>query len=92
MVADDHLAGVRLADGGEVARAAVFVSPRFHLNIGALAALAPQTVDSDMGAYLDADDEGRTSVPGLWAVGTAMSTKSEASSPFDAADDVSPKS
>ncbi len=68
-VTEDRMTAVRLEDGREVDCAAVFVSPRFRLNIAALAALEPRTVDSDMGTYVDTDDEGRTSVAGLWAAG-----------------------
>lgn len=69
VVDEDRLSGVRLADGREVPCAAVFVSPRFRLRTTALAALAPDVVENDMGEHLATDAEGRTSVPGLWAVG-----------------------
>lgn len=65
----DGVTGVRLADGTEVPCGAVFVSPRFRVNLGPLAALGVRTVDNDMGSCLETDDEGRTSVPGLWAAG-----------------------
>ncbi|QDB80559.1 NAD(P)/FAD-dependent oxidoreductase [Georgenia wutianyii] len=69
VVADDEVRGVRLEDGRQVACEAVFVAPRFRLNLGPLAALGPRTVAGDMGSRLETDDQGRTSVPGLWAAG-----------------------
>ena len=66
---DDRLRGVRLADGSVLPCDAVFVSPRFVLDQGPWTALAPRTARNDLGTFLDTDPEGRTSVPGLWAVG-----------------------
>ncbi|WP_324653317.1 NAD(P)/FAD-dependent oxidoreductase [Georgenia sp. H159] len=69
VVTDDRVTCTRLSDGAEVPCAAVFLSPRFRLRAGPLAALAPDVVENDMGVHLATDDEGRTSVHGLWAVG-----------------------
>ena len=69
VVAGDEVIGLRLEDGGRVACDAVFVAPRFGLNLGALVALGPRTTTGPMGSFVETDDEGRTSVPGLWAAG-----------------------
>ncbi|PYF96253.1 Thioredoxin reductase [Georgenia satyanarayanai] len=69
---DDGVTAVLLDDGTRVACGAVFVAPRFRLNSAALEGLGARTVDSDMGTALDADDEGRTSVPGVWAAGNVV--------------------
>ncbi|WP_245862224.1 NAD(P)/FAD-dependent oxidoreductase [Georgenia soli] len=66
---DDRLAGVRLANGSVLPCDALFVSPRFVLDQGPWDELAPQTTQNDLGTFLATDPEGRTSVPGLWAVG-----------------------
>jgi len=69
VMAREELTAVRMEDGTQVPCAAVFVSPRFRLNLGAMEELGPRTVTTDMGTHLETDDEGRTSVPGLWAAG-----------------------
>lgn len=69
VTAQDEVTAVRLETGADVRCDAVFVSPRFRLNLGPLDALRPRTVGGDMGTCLETDDEGRTTVPGLWAVG-----------------------
>ena len=63
---------VVLDDGARVEAGAVFVAPRFRLNSAALAGLDARTVTSDMGTALETDDEGRTSVPGVWAAGNVV--------------------
>lgn len=72
VAAEDRVTAVRLDGGTSVACGAVFVAPRFRLRTGALTALAPRTVEGDMGPVLETDDEGRTSVPGLWAAGNVV--------------------
>ncbi|WP_454086271.1 NAD(P)/FAD-dependent oxidoreductase [Georgenia sp. Marseille-Q6866] len=63
---------VVLDDGTRVACGAVFVAPRFRLNSAVLTGLGARTVTSDMGTALETDDEGRTSVPGVWAAGNVV--------------------
>ncbi|GAB2700692.1 NAD(P)/FAD-dependent oxidoreductase [Kitasatospora kifunensis] len=65
-VTDDELRGVRLADGSVVARAALFVAPRFVPNDALLTGLG--CARDETGA-LRVDATGLTSVPGVWAVG-----------------------
>ncbi|MDD9206935.1 NAD(P)/FAD-dependent oxidoreductase [Georgenia sp. 10Sc9-8] len=65
----DRLTGLRLADGTTVRCAAVFAPLQFSVNDGPLAGLGPEHHVDDMGTSLATDAEGRTSVPGLWAVG-----------------------
>ncbi|WP_100497527.1 NAD(P)/FAD-dependent oxidoreductase [Geodermatophilus chilensis] len=70
-VADDRLAGVRLADGTLVQRAAVAVQSRMVARTGFLAGLGltPVPHPSGMGEHLVADAAGRSAVPGVWLAG-----------------------
>ncbi|MFD9053572.1 NAD(P)/FAD-dependent oxidoreductase [Streptomyces zaomyceticus] len=61
-----RLTGVRLADGTVVERTAVFVGPRFVPHDSLLTALGCATGDD---GWPSVDESGRTSVPGVWAVG-----------------------
>jgi thioredoxin reductase len=69
VVDDDRLTGVQLAGGTVVARSAVFVMPRFVANHRIIAALGVETESSGVGTWVKTDPDGRTSVPGVWAVG-----------------------
>jgi thioredoxin reductase len=71
VIADDRLAGVRLADGGVVPRQAVAVGARMTARAGFLAdlGLKPSEHPSGMGVHIPADPAGRTEVPGVWAAG-----------------------
>ena len=69
VVEGDRLSGVQLADGSVVARSAVFVAPRFVANDAVLAALGAETERTALGTWVTTDPTGRTSVPGVWAVG-----------------------
>jgi thioredoxin reductase len=70
-IADDRLAGVRLADGSVIPRQAVAVGARMTARAGFLAdlGLKPSEHPSGMGSYIPADPAGRTEVPGVWAAG-----------------------
>lgn len=70
-VRDHALAGVRLADGREVALEALAVAPRFVARSGLLADLGVRTVDhpSGTGVHVPADPMGRTDVAGVWVAG-----------------------
>ncbi len=72
VIGADEVTAVRLGTGTEVRCDAVFVSPRFRVNLGPLGALGPRAVGGDMGTCLETDDEGRTTVPGLWAAGNLV--------------------
>ena len=52
-----------------VVRSAVFLMPRFVANQGILAALGAETESTASGTWVKTDPGGRTSVPGVWAVG-----------------------
>ncbi|MCI2422036.1 NAD(P)/FAD-dependent oxidoreductase [Saccharopolyspora sp. K220] len=66
VVEDDELRGVRLADGTVVARSALFVPARPAANDALLTGLGCERDDD---GWVRVDPSGRTSVPGLWAVG-----------------------
>jgi len=70
-VADDRLAGVRLADGTVIAREVVAVAPRMVARSGLLAGLGLRAVEHPSGAgeHVPADPTGRTEVPGVWVAG-----------------------
>lgn len=74
----DRLTGVLLADGSVVPCDTVFVSPQFELDHRPWASLSPDTAENDLGTYLATDPEGRTSVPGLWAVGNVADLSAQA--------------
>jgi len=71
VIADDRLAGVRLADGSVIPRQAVAVGARMAARAGFLAdlGLKPSEHPSGMGVHIPADPAGRTEVPGVWAAG-----------------------
>jgi thioredoxin reductase len=70
-VADDRLAGVRLADGRVVARDAVAVAPRMVARAGFLEALGlrAEPHPSGVGDRVPSETAGQTAVPGVWAAG-----------------------
>jgi thioredoxin reductase len=71
VIADDHLAGVRLTDGTVVPRQALAVAARMMARAGFLAGLGLKATEhpSGMGSHVPADPAGRTEVPGVWAAG-----------------------
>jgi thioredoxin reductase len=74
VVSDDRLQAIRLADGREIPRAAVFIRPALsaHSNSPA-ASLGCDLADGLV--WTDAD--GRTSVPGVWAAGNATNPRAQ---------------
>ncbi|MFD4572536.1 NAD(P)/FAD-dependent oxidoreductase [Streptomyces sp. NPDC058417] len=70
-VGDDHLTGVRLADGSTHAREALFVAPRAVPATDLLSELGAEMTETPFGTYPVVDPRGLTSVPGLWAAGNA---------------------
>ncbi|MGW1668002.1 NAD(P)/FAD-dependent oxidoreductase [Streptomyces sp. NPDC002324] len=71
VVEDDHLTGVRLTDGSTHARSVLFTAPRPVPQTGLLEKLGADLDDTPFGAYPVIDPTGRTTVPGVWAVGNA---------------------
>ncbi|MFI1912680.1 NAD(P)/FAD-dependent oxidoreductase [Nocardia sp. NPDC020380] len=69
--ADDHLVGVRLADGTRVAREVLVAPTRMVARAAFLAPLGlrPAEHASGAGEYIPADPMGRTEVPGVWVAG-----------------------
>lgn len=70
-VEDDHLTGVRLADGRHFPRSVLFAAPRPVPRGGLLPALGAEFRETPFGPFPAVDETGRTSVPGIWAVGNA---------------------
>lgn len=64
-----RLAGIELADGRLVPRAALFVAPRFVPVDGLLRDLGCELTEQ---GWVRVDATGRTSVPGVWAAGNVV--------------------
>ena len=73
-VEDDHLTGVRLAEGTVIPRAAVFVPPRFVPNNDLLAGLE---CDLDDHGSVRTGPNGTTSVPGVWVAGNVTNPRAQ---------------
>jgi thioredoxin reductase len=71
VITDDHVAGVRLADGTVVPRQALAVAARMTARAGFLTDLGLKASEhpSGTGTHIPADPAGRTEVPGVWAAG-----------------------
>ena len=71
VVTDDHITGVRLADGTVVEADAVVVGPRFEARATMLAPLGLEAVEHPMGfgTFVPSEMAGTTSVPGVWLAG-----------------------
>lgn len=67
----DRLSGVRLSDGTVVEREVVVIAPRLVVHAGFLADLGLSVIEhpSGTGEYIKVDENGATSVPGVWAAG-----------------------
>ncbi|WP_043616780.1 NAD(P)/FAD-dependent oxidoreductase [Nonomuraea candida] len=74
VVEDDRLRGVELAEGSVVARAAVFVMPRMVPRDELLGDLG---CERDANGWVVTDRSGRTSVPGVWAVGNVADPRAQ---------------
>jgi thioredoxin reductase len=75
LVVDDRLHAVQLADGRTIPRAALFIRPalRAHAD-GPIESLG---CDVDETGLARVDASGRTSVPGVWAVGNASNPRAQ---------------
>ena len=66
---EDRLAGVELEDRTVVGPLGAVRGARFVPNDTVLTALGAETAESPFGSFVRTDPMGRTSVPGVWAVG-----------------------
>lgn len=83
VVDHDHLAGVELADGRVVPRAAVFIRPRSVPHPDEL--LAVLGVDMSAEGFVVVDRDGHTSVPGVSAAGNVVDPRASVISAAGAA-------
>jgi len=72
---DDRLRGAQLADGREVAFEALFIRPQLRPNADNPAVLLGCALRDD--GLVHSDEEGRTSVPGVWAAGNATNPRAQ---------------
>jgi thioredoxin reductase (NADPH) len=70
-VEDDRLSGVVLADGRTVALDAVAVGPRMRSRDELWSQLGGMLTEHPMGAFIEADAQGRTAIPGVWVAGNS---------------------
>lgn len=74
VIEDDRLCGVELAGGQVVPRSAVFLFPQMVANDALLTGLG---CDTDDRGWVTVDATGRTSVPGVWAVGNVADPRAQ---------------
>jgi thioredoxin reductase len=74
VIEHDRLAGVQLAGGRTVPRAAVFVRPRFVPHDDLLTGLGCRRTED---GWVAVDATGRTSVAGVWAAGNAVNPRAQ---------------
>ncbi len=74
-IVDDRLDAVRLADGGSVPRAALFIRPALKARDGS--PITSLGVEVDEGGLAKVDTTGRTTVPGVWAAGNATNPRAQ---------------
>ncbi|MGA8117574.1 MAG: NAD(P)/FAD-dependent oxidoreductase [Actinocatenispora sp.] len=72
LVQEDRLAGVRTADGTVLDASVVYCTPPVAPCDTLLAQLGAKTTGSIFGPVVAVDDEGATSVAGVWAAGNAV--------------------
>ena len=71
--ADGRLSGIRFADGDTAAVDVIFLHPRVIPNDGLLRSLGAETAPGQGGVrWVEVDETGRTSIPGVWAVGNVV--------------------
>lgn len=75
---DGQVAGVQV-DGRTVPVGVVFTGPAPRPRDALLRSLGATTTDGPLGSWVDIDDDGRTSVPGVWAVGNVVNARSNVS-------------
>lgn len=75
---DDQVTGVEV-DGRVVPVGVVFTGPTPRPRDALLRSLGAATTDGPLGSWVDIDEDGRTSVPGVWAVGNVVNVRSNVS-------------
>ncbi|MFF2371263.1 NAD(P)/FAD-dependent oxidoreductase [Agromyces sp. NPDC058110] len=75
---DARLTGVEV-DGRVIEVGVIFTGPTMRPRDGLLRSLGAATTVSDLGDWVDVDDDGRTSVPGVWAVGNVVNVRANVS-------------
>ncbi|WP_395244125.1 NAD(P)/FAD-dependent oxidoreductase [Agromyces sp. MMS24-K17] len=75
---DARLRGVEV-DGRVVEIGVIFTGPTMRPRDGLLRSLGASTTVSELGDWVDVDDDGRTSVPGVWAVGNVVNPRANVS-------------
>lgn len=73
-----RMTGVEL-DGRTVDADVVFTAPTMRPRDGLLRALGAATTENELGSWVDVDADGRTSVPGVWAVGNVVDVRANVS-------------
>jgi thioredoxin reductase len=72
---DGALRGIRYEDGAEREVDAIFIAPRPQPNDAVLRDLGARRMRNDGVDWVLVDDDGRTSVPGVWAAGNVVSAR-----------------
>jgi thioredoxin reductase len=75
---DDDVTGVEV-DGRVVPVGVVFTGPTPRPRDALLRSLRATTTDGPLGSWVDIDEDGRTSVPGVWAVGNVVNVRANVS-------------
>jgi len=75
---DDQVTGVEV-DGRVVPVGVVFTGPTPRPRDALLRSLGAATTDGPLGPWVDIDEDGRTSVPGVWAVGNVVNVRANVS-------------
>ncbi|MEL4317491.1 NAD(P)/FAD-dependent oxidoreductase [Leifsonia sp. YIM 134122] len=71
---DDEVTGVEV-DGRVIAVGVVFTGPTPRPRDALLRSLGAATTDGPLGSWVDIDEDGRTTVPGVWAVGNVVNVR-----------------
>ena len=75
---DDQVTGVEV-DGRVIPVGVVFTGPTLRPRDALLRSLGASTTDGPLGPWVDIDDDGRTSVDGVWAVGNVVNMRANVS-------------
>jgi thioredoxin reductase len=77
-VDDDRVTGVEVG-GRVIAVGVVFTGPTPRPRDALLRSLGATTTEGPLGPWVDIDEDGRTSVPGVWAVGNVVNARANVS-------------